>query len=71
MDIVRGLNAAPEKVFKTLVMSNKQKGCYFVFMILANRKMDAKKAKVVTGEKLSFVNAEELAIETRFEKKEE
>ena len=67
MDIASGLKAEPERVFKTLVMGNKKKGCYFVFMIPVNRKMDAKKAKAVTGERLSFASAEELAEETGYE----
>ena len=48
-------------------MGNRKKGCYFVFMIPVNRKIDTKKARAVTGERLSFVNAEELAIETGYE----
>lgn len=67
MDIARGLKAEPERVFKTLVMGNKKKGCYYVFMIPVNRRMDAKKAKAITGERLSFASAEELAEETGYE----
>lgn len=67
MEIARGLKAEPERVFKTLVMGNNKKGCYFVFMIPVNRKMDAKKAKAVTGERLSFANADELAEQTGYE----
>ena len=67
MEIAEGLKADPERVFKTLVMGNKKKGRYFVFMIPVNRKMDAKKAKAVTGERLSFASGEELASETGYE----
>lgn len=67
MEIAEGLKAEPERVFKTLVMGNKKKGKYFVFMIPVNRKMDAKKAKAVTGERLSFASGDELAEETGYE----
>lgn len=66
MDIARGLKAQPERVFKTLVMGNKKKGHYCIFMIPVNRKMDVQKAKSVTGERLSFANGEELAMATGF-----
>ena len=52
---------------KRFLSDGRKKGCYFVFMIPVSRKIDTKKVKAVTGERLSFVNAEELAIETGYE----